>query len=272
MKRIYTLLFLAPAMWAGDGPKLPPQLQGIGIEQRLDSQVPLDTQFLDEHGISTPLRAYFHDNRPVVLAMVYYECPMLCSEILTGVVGGLRPLSLRAGRDFEVVAISINPAETPMEAGEKLDYYTHRYSRTWDKAGWHFLVGSEASIRAVADAVGFHYRYDPKSKMFIHASGIMVLTPDGRVSRYLYGVEYTPKDMKLSLIDASNRRIGSLVDQILLFCYHYDPTTGKYGAVVINSLRVGAAVTVLILAIALTILWRREIREGRRVLREARHL
>jgi protein SCO1/2 len=209
------------------------------------------------------LRSLISD-RPVVLALVYYECPMLCSEILSGVVSGLRPLSIRAGRDFDVIAISINSLENSTEALSKRDFYSRRYSS--DGAGWHFLVGSQDSIHAVADAVGFHYRYDPKTKMFIHASGIMVLTPEGKVARYLYGVNYAPKDLKLSLIEASNRRIGSPIDQILLFCYHYDPATGK---LVMNILRASSITVLLILAAVLTIAWRKELREGRRVFREA---
>lgn len=250
---------------------LPPELQGIGIDQRLGAQLPLQAQFIDESGNRVALGSLIH-GRPVLLAMVYYECPMLCSQILSGVVAGLRPLSLRVGRDFDVVAISINPAETSVEAAQKRDFYASRYSGDAHAGGWHFLVGPEESIREVADVVGFHYRYDPRSKMFIHSSGIIILTPEGKAARYLYGVEYQPKDLKLSLIEASDRKIGSRVDQILLFCYHYDPARGKYGAIAINSLRVGAVLIVLLLAVGLTVLWRKEIRDGRRALREAPHL
>src|SRR5579883_2600094 len=241
---------------------LPPELQNIRIDQRLGSQVPLRTQFVDEHGSTVELGSLIHD-RPVLLAMVYYECPMLCSQILSGVVSGLRPLALRSGRDFDVIAISINPAETRDEAISKKALYTRRYG---DANGWHFLVGSEEAIRTVSDAVGFHYRYDPKTKMFIHASGVMILTPEGKISRYLYGVEYTPKDLKLALMESSNRRIGSPADQILLFCYHYDPATGKYGAIAMSSLRAASTLTIVALVIGLTILWRRELRERRRAM------
>jgi protein SCO1/2 len=261
------LVCLATAIALQAQRTLPAQFQGIGIEQRLNAQLPLDAMFFDENGVRLPLGSFFH-KRPVVLALVYYECPMLCSEILTGVVSGLRPLSLQAGRDFDVLAISINPNETPQEAIAKRDFYTRRYSRSGNVDGWHFLTGHENAIQAVADAAGFHYRYDPRTDTFIHASGIMVVTPEGRLARYLYGVDYAPKDLKLSLIEAANRRIGSPVDQILLFCYHYDPITGKYGAIAINSLRAGAVITVLVLAAVLTMFWRKEIREGRRVLRE----
>jgi protein SCO1/2 len=197
---------------------------------------------------------------------------MLCNQILTGVASGLRPLSLRPGHDFDVVAISINPAEIPADATAKRDFVTHRYSNKSGTSGWHFLVGDQPAIHAVADAVGFHYRYDVETKMFFHASGVMAVTPQGKLARYFYGVDYEPKDLKLGLIEASNNSIGSVVDQILLFCYHYDPNTGKYGAVVMNILRATAVVGVVILAIALTFLWRRDVREHRQVLKEASHL
>ncbi len=195
-----------------------------------------------------------------MLATVYYRCPMLCSQIMSGIVRGLRPLSLKPGRDFEIVAISINPEETPQDAAAKQQQYSHSYARNTNGAGWHFLVGSEPSINAVTNAIGFHYRYDAATKMFVHASGITLLTPDGHVSRYLYGVDYEPKDLKLGLIEASSDRIGSPVDQVLLFCYHYDPKTGKYGAVVINMLKLASVLTLIVLAGSLIWLWRRDLR------------
>jgi protein SCO1/2 len=258
-------LFVAGAAAPGqtsDQPQLPKVLEGVGLEQRLDAQVPLDAQFRDETGRAVRLGDYFA-RRPAILALVYYRCTMLCNYILNGVVGGLRPLALRAGRDFDVIAISIDPSETPQLAASKRDHYARSYSSKAGVAGWHFLTGDEKNIRAVADATGFHYRYDPQTKIFLHASGVMVLTPGGRVSRYFYGVEYTPKDLKLGLIEASGNRIGSPVDQILLYCYHYDPTTGKYGAVVTNMLRIAAAGVLLLLVAGLTILWRRDLREAR---------
>ncbi len=254
-----------------DKPQLPKELQGVGIDQRLNAQAPLDTYFVDESGRNVRLGDYF-GRRPVILALVYYRCTMLCSYILNGVVSGLRPLSLRPGQDFEVVAISIDPSEDSQLAAGKRDHYAASYSRTGGTAGWHFLTGEEKNIRAVADAVGFHYRYDPKTKLFLHGSGVMVLTPQGRVARYFYGVEYAPKDLKLGLIEASANQIGSPVDQILLFCYHYDPITGKYGAVVVNMLRIAAAGVLLLLVVTLTIFWRRDLRAGRTVHREAPNL
>jgi protein SCO1/2 len=188
---------------------------------------------------------------------------MLCSQVLSGVVAGLRPLSLKPGRDFDIVAVSFDPADTPSEAASKREQYSRSYSSKTGANGWHFLVGAQPSINAVMQAIGFHYHWDQVNKMFIHASGVMVLTPDGHVARYLYGVDYEPKDLKLALIEASHNRIGSPVDQILLFCYHYDPKTGKYGAVVINMLRLAAVLTLVVLGVGLWLLWRRDLREHR---------
>jgi protein SCO1/2 len=241
---------------------LRPQFQGIGIQQNLNGTIPLDLVFHDETGASVPLRSFF-GTKPVVLAPVYFRCPMLCSQVLSGVVAGLRPLSIKPGRDFEILAVSFNPADTPAEAASKRAQYSHSYSSRAGTAGWHFLTGSESSIKPLMQAIGFHYKYDAAQQMFIHASGIMILTPDGHLARYLYGVEYEPKDLKLSLIEASNDRIGSPVDQILLFCYHYDPRTGKYGAMVINLLRGAAILMIGVLAIGGWLLWRGDLREYR---------
>ncbi len=265
------LALASGGLQAASGPNLPPDLNGIGIEQKLNAQIPLDTVFRDESGASVPLRTFFR-GKPVVLAPVYYRCPMLCSQILGGVVAGLRPLSLQPRRDFEVIAISFDPADTPAEAALKRDHYSHSYSSRAGTNGWHFLVGSQAAITAVMQAIGFHYRWDPVNKMFIHASGVMVATPEGRVARYLYGVEYEPKDLKLSLVEASHNRIGSAVDQILLFCYHYDPKTGKYGAVVINSLQIGAILILVVMAAGMFFLWRQDLRRHRDVLKEVPRL
>jgi protein SCO1/2 len=187
---------------------------------------------------------------------------MLCSRILSGVVAGLRPLNLKAGRDFEVVAVSINPRETPDEAASKRKLYAKQYGGSETSPGWHFLVGSEEAISAVAEAAGFHYRWDPNTQMYLHASAIMIATPEGALSRYFYGVEYQPKDLKLGLIESSNETIGSPVDQVLLYCYHYDPSTGEYGMAVMNLLRIGASLLLVVLAAAFFLLWRREHQHG----------
>ncbi len=260
---------LAPAApSAPDAPTLQGKFKGIGIEQKRNAQIPLDTVFSDESGASVPLRAFF-GKKPVLLALVYYRCPMLCSQILSGVVAGLRPLSLKPGRDFEIVAISFDPGDTPAEAALKRDHYSRSYSSKAGTNGWHFLTGTQSSIQAVTQAVGFHYRWDPVNKIFIHASGIMLLTPEGRISRYLYGVYYEPKDLELGMVESSHNRIGSPVDEILLLCYHYDPKTGKYGAVVLNILRLGAILTLLVLGSVLFVFWRLELRKHRNALKEA---
>jgi protein SCO1/2 len=239
-----------------------PQFNGIGIEQKLSAPVPLDLEFRDDTGATIPLRTYF-GQKPVLLVPVYFRCPMLCSQVLSGVVAGLRPISIKPGRDFEVVAVSFDPQDKPADAAKKRDQIVHSYSSRATNAGWHFLTGDQKSITPLMQSIGFHYRYDPVHQMFVHASGVMVLTPDGHLARYLYGVDYEPKDLKLSLIEASHDRIGSPVDQVLLFCYHYDPKTGKYGAVVINLLRGAAVLMIGILAIAGWYLWRRDLREHR---------
>ena len=254
-------LLLWPAM-AAQPSYPPPSLQGIGIDQHLGAQLPLDAMFTNAEGEALPLRSYV-SSRPVVLALVYYRCPMLCSLVLSSVVDGLRPLSLQPGRDFDVIAISINPEETPQDAAEKQELYSRRYSRNGGNAGWHFLVGSQPDIHAVADAAGFHYRYDTASQMYFHAAGIMILTPRWKLARYLYGAAFQPKDLKLSLIEASGNRIGSPVDQVLLYCYHYDPSAGRYGWAVVHLVRGAAALFAVGGAIVLIVMFRRDAHRGR---------
>jgi protein SCO1/2 len=239
-------------------PLVPDYLRGIGIDQNLNAQVPLGIFFADEFGRLVKLGDLL-GKRPAILALVYYTCPALCDQILHGVVRGLKPLSFKAGGDFDVIAISINPNEKPPDAAEKRQEVVKLYSSTASPAGWHFLTGTEPNIRAVADAAGFRYRYDPKTKMYFHAAGVMVLTPEGKLSRYLYGVEYEPKDLKLALVEASQNRIGTVVERILLFCYHYDPLKGKYSATILNLLHVAAVVFLVILIAGFTLLWRREL-------------
>ena len=258
--RISFLLTLCVGAMSAAGRSGPVNTSGIGLEQRLGNQVPLDAQFRDESGAPVALGKFFND-KPVLLAPVYFECPMLCSQILSGAVAAMRPLSLRPGSDFEVVAVSFNPADTPQIAAAKREHYAASYSSKAGTNGFHFLTGTPSSISAVTDAIGFHYRWDPDSKTFIHASGIVLLTPEGTVSRYLYGVNYEPKDLKLGLIESSHNRVGSPVDQILLLCYHYDPKTGKYGATVINTFRAAGILTLIALVIGMILLWRRDLRE-----------
>ncbi len=227
-------------------PALPGALKGVGIDQKLNAQVPLDLTFRDEYGRNVQFSSFFAGHKPVILALVYYRCPMLCTQILSGVESGLKAVSLDPGKDFQVVAVSFDPKDTPETAADKKKMYVRRYGRLNTANGWHFLTGDEQNIKALTDAVGFHYTYDPATQQFAHASGIMILTPGGKLSRYFYGVEYAPRDLRLGLVEASNEKIGSPVDQILLFCYHYDPATGKYGAVAMNSVRLAGGAFVLI--------------------------
>ena len=222
-------------------PALPGALQGVGIDQRLDQEVSLDLMFKDEAGRDVPLSSFFKRGKPVILAPVYYRCPMLCTQILNGLASSLKAVSLVPGKDFEIVAVSFDPKDTPETAASKKQMYMRRYGRAGTANGWHLLTGNEANIKALMDTIGYHYKYDAATDQYAHASGIMVLTPEGRLSRYFYGVEYAPVDVRLGLVEASKNKIGSAVDQILLFCYHYDPATGKYGAVVMNMVRLAGA-------------------------------
>jgi protein SCO1/2 len=226
---------------AGEKPAI---LRDIGIDQRLDERVPLDLPFRDEDGRDVRLGDYFGE-RPVVLALVYYECPMLCTQVLNGLVSALTVLSLSAGREFDVVAVSFDPAEGPGLAMAKKRSYLQRYGRPGTEAGWHFLTGEQASIERLTRAVGFRYAYDRKRDQFAHGAAITVLTPSGVISRYFYGIEYAPRDVRLGLVEASANRVGSLADQILLLCYHYDPSTGRYGFVALTLVRIGGILTIV---------------------------
>jgi protein SCO1/2 len=239
--------------------KLPQLLRDVGIDQKLNEQIPLDLQFRDETGRPMALREYF-SGKPVILTLVYYECPMLCTQVLNGVLRSMQGISMDAGRQFRVVTVSINPREKPPLAASKKRIYTGLYGRAGADEGWHFLTGDEPAIEKLAKAVGFRYAYDPKSGQYAHASAIMVLTPDGRLSRYFYGIQYPSRDLRLGLVEASAGKIGTPVDQILLFCYHYDPATGKYGVAILNIVRAGAILTVLLLAVFLIPQFRRERR------------
>ena len=212
----------------------------IGLDQLLNAQLPLDLTFTDESGKSVRLREYF-STKPVILFLAYYECPMLCSLVVNGVIRTLRTLSFSAGNEFTVLTISFNPKDTPRMAAIKKQTSLQSYNRVGAETGWHFFTGDEATIQQLTQAIGFRYRYDAERKEYAHPSGIMVLTPEGRISRYFYGVEYAPRDVRLGLIEASSGGIGSPVDQLLLLCYHYDPETGKYGVMITRSLQIGRA-------------------------------
>jgi protein SCO1 len=227
---------------AGEKPR---DLDDVRIDQKLDGPLPLDAKFRDEHGNEVRLGDYF-GSKPVVLALVYYSCPMLCNQVLNGMTSGLDVLkSLSIGKEFEVVTVSFDPRETPDLAREKKDTYLSWYKRDGAADGWHFLTGDQTNIDRLTEAAGFYYKWDSKTNQFIHASGIMMATSDGKLARYFYGIEYAPKDLRLGLVEASAGKIGSPVDQLLLYCYHYDPSSGKYGAAVMNLMRFGAVLTLI---------------------------
>jgi protein SCO1/2 len=242
--------------------QLPPSLQGVGFDQRLDAQVPLDLEFRDETGQAVKLGDYFGD-KPVILVLAYYRCPMLCTQVLNGLVRAMLDMPLDAGKDFNVVTVSFDPRETPELAAAKKKTYLERYGRPGAESGWHFLTGEQAAIDRLTTAVGFRYRYDAKNDQFAHASGIMVLTPGGRLSRYFYDISFSPRDVRLGLVEASQGKIGSAVDKVLLFCFHYDPNEGKYGAVVMNFIRAGGVVTILSIGSLFAVLWRQDRRKSR---------
>ncbi len=238
----------------------PAVLRSVGIDQKMGAQVPLDLPFLNESGRAVTLRQY--SGKPVILALVYYQCPSLCNMVLNGVLRSVKNLALSAGQDFEIVAVSFDPRETPEMAAAKKETYLKGYARTGAERGWHFLTGEEASSKGLADAVGFHYAYDSVTNQYAHGSAIMLLTPEGRVTKYFYGIDYPERDVRLGLVEASNRRIGTAIDQVMLYCYHYDPSNGKYGLVIMNVLRLAALLTVGALATFMIVMFRRDFRHG----------
>ena len=245
---------------------MPSDLSNIGIDQRLNQPVPLDLEFKDEHGNAVKLGDFFRSGRPVILNLVYYTCPMLCGEELVGEASALSMLKFTPGNDYEIVSVSFNPDETPKDALAAQQTYIARINEHLDHkidgAGWHFLTGQQAQIKQLADAVGFHYRRDPHSGQFIHSTAIMIVTPAGKIAQYYYGVEFSPKDVRLGLIEASHDKIGTVVDQVVLYCYHYDPKTGRYGAVITNMIRLAGAATMLILGGFLIVMFRRDSHES----------
>jgi protein SCO1/2 len=242
---------------------MPRPLREIGFDQRINERLPLEAAFIDEAGRRVPLGAYF-GRRPVVLAFAYYDCPMLCTQVLNGLSSALAILSLEPGRDFEIVTISFDPRDTPASASAKKAHYIERYKQAGAAAAWHFLTGDQASIDRVTRAAGFRYAWDADTKQFAHPTGVIVLTPDGRLARYLFGIEYGPRDLRYALVEASDGKVGSPVDSLLLFCYHYDPMTGRYGLVIIRAVRLAGAATVLALCTFIVVMVRRESRQAPR--------
>jgi protein SCO1/2 len=251
----------AQAVPSGAGPaaqNMPSVLRNVGFEPQLNAHLPLDLAFRDETGRNVQLRDYF-TNKPVLLALVHYGCPMLCNQTEQGVVGALRMLSFNPGRDYEVVFVSFDPRESPDMAAQKKESALTHFRRPETASGWHFLTGSKESIDTLTKGANFRYSFDEKSNLFAHAAGIMLMTPDGRISRYFYGVEYPARDLRLGLVDASAGKIGTPIDRALLFCYQYDPTSARYSASILKIIRLGGVLTILGLVAGMLIFRRRDI-------------
>lgn len=243
---------------------MPPILREVSISQNLNAQIPADLAFRDENGAPVHLGDYF-GKRPIVLSLVYFNCPALCTEVLNGELHTMQASSLTLGKDYDAISVSFDPKDTPDLAKSKRDVYTAQYRQFGRPAAaqnWHFLTGDAASVNALTRAVGFHYAYDPAINQFAHAAAIMLLTPDGRMSRYFYGITYAARDFRLGLVDASHGKIGTLADHAMLYCYQYDPETGKYGFMIMNIVRAGGALTLLVLGIFMFVMFRRDRRNA----------
>ena len=258
MKYALALTLLAAPLFAQTSTQ-PAQLPGkVSITQKLNAQVPLDLMFRDETGNIVRLRDYFNHGRPVLLSFMYYRCPMLCSMVMEGVTSALTELKFNVGEQFDVLTVSIDPRDMPEAAAQQKEKYVKRYGRLNAGENWHFLTGSDPSIKQLTDAVGFQYAYDPKTDNFAHGTMLAVLTPDGRVSRYFYGFEYKPRDLRLGIVEASAGKVGKLTDQLLLLCYHYDPSIGKYSRNAMTFLRAGGIATMITLASFIFIMLRKD--------------
>ncbi len=241
----------------------PPQILGnISIDQNLKQQVPLDLPFKDENGREVKLSDYF-GSKPVILSLVYYECPMLCTETLNGMVSAFKVLKFDVGKEFNVVTISFDARETPALAAEKQKNYLRQYGRPGAEQGWHFLTGPQSSIDAVTKSVGFHYAWDQSTQQFAHATALFLLTPDGKIAQYYYGVEFSPRDLRFGIIEASQGKTGTVVDQVLLYCFHYDPRSGKYGAIITRVVQLAGGITILLLGGFLIAMFRLEPKHRR---------
>jgi protein SCO1/2 len=249
---------------------MPAPLREIGFDQHLDRPLPLDTEFRDEQGRTVRIGQYF-GGKPVVLAFVYYECPMLCTQVMNAISNAVGVLSLDAGKDFQLVMVSFDPRETPAQAADKKAEYLARYKREGAAEGWHFLTGDESSIERLTSAAGFRYVWDEPTKQFAHPTGIIVVTPDGRPARYLFGIEYGSRDLRLAIVEASAGKIGSVVDQLVLFCYHYNPETGRYGLMIMRTIRIAGAATVLSMGAFIIVMVRREKRTPNQAGRATTH-
>lgn len=239
---------------------VPPQFEAVTFQQRLGERLPLDASFRDEHGRDVRLGDYFRGGRPVVLSFVYYQCPMLCSQVMNGISSALKVVPFTPGRDFDVVLVSFDPRDTPETAFAKKQAHLQHWAVPETADGWHFLTGDEAAIREVTAAAGFTYQWDETTGQFAHVSGVLAATPDGRLSRYFYGVEFSPRELRMALVESGEGRVGSLVEELLLYCFQYDPTTGQYGLVVMNLVRLGGLVTVALVLGFILVMRRRDSR------------
>jgi protein SCO1/2 len=254
----FFLAFALPAI-AQTNSATPPQLPGkVAIAQNLNAQLPMDLMLRDESGNVVRLGKYFNHGRPVLLNFMYYRCPMLCPMVMDGIANGLTELRFDIGKEFDVITVSMDPRDTPEQAAAKKETYVKRYGRFGAANGWHFLTGPESAIKKLTNAVGFQYAYSPEHDQFAHGAVLIAVTPQGRVSRYLYGFEYKARDLRLALVEASSGKIGNATDAILLLCYHYDPATGKYSRSAMNFVRAGGVATIISLAGFIFIMIRRE--------------
>ena len=224
----------------------PPGLKNVGIQQNLDQQISPDLIFTDDLGRRVRLGDYF-GQKPLILNLIYFTCPMLCGEELSGLESALRVMKFDVGKEFDVITVSFDPKDTPEAAAKKKEQVLRRYKRAGAELGWHFLVGQQDSVDAITKAAGFQYEYDQRTGQFAHTTAIMVLTPEGKIAQYYFGIDYPPKDLRLGLVEASQNKIGNLVDELLLYCYHYDPEKGKYSAIVMRVLRLAGVATMLFL-------------------------
>jgi protein SCO1/2 len=254
---LYSPKYYDPSSGTANG--IPEPLKKVGIEQRLGESLPLTAEFKDENGQIVKLGDYFGKGRPAIIALVYYECPMLCNQVLNGLTGTLKGISFDAGKEFDVIAVSFDAKEfdKPDLAKNKKASYMERYGRPATEKGWHFLTGNQASIDAITQATGFKYEWDEKSNQFAHGSAIMLATPDGKLSRYFYGIDYAPRDVKLGIMESADSKVGSVADELMLYCFHYDPASGKYGFQILSVLRLTAIATVLGMGLMGFVFWRR---------------
>lgn len=261
---VFAMCFLPTALAAQEVPSdirprgLPPALRDVGFEPQLSARLPLDLKFRDETGAALPLGNYFR-GKPVVLAFVYYGCPMLCNQIQVSLVGALKMISFSAGNEYDVVLVSFDPRETPAMAAAKKREAVERYGRAASASGWHFLTGNASSIDSLTRAANFRYSFDEQKKLFAHASGILILTPDGRISRYFFGIDFPPRDIRLALVEASDGKIGTPADRLTLFCYAYDPATARYSAMIVRLVQAGGLLVIASLVAAIVIFRKREL-------------